>query len=162
MTVHFPMNLEKALMDKIYIVSFTQKGAELSLKLQNIFPDAKLYSKYPAENINMLIVSVYDTYMQAVSGSEKKSMKYFEEAWDEWQDEDLKDIPYVEIKKKKMKVNGNPFYMKSVRYETEQPITWHFGLLLHVQTSKCCVISSTQVEDDSINDFMKLVETIRF
>ena len=54
MTVHFPMNLEKALMDKIYIVSFTQKGAELSLKLQNIFPDAKLYSKYPAENINML------------------------------------------------------------------------------------------------------------
>lgn len=54
MMVHFPMNLEKALMDKIYIVSFTQKGAELSLKLQNIFPDAKLYSKYPAENINML------------------------------------------------------------------------------------------------------------
>ena len=54
MTAHFPMNLEKALMDKIYIISFTEKGAELSLKLQNIYPDALLYSKYPAENIKML------------------------------------------------------------------------------------------------------------
>lgn len=54
MTAHFPMNLEKALMDKIYIISFTEKGAELSLKLQNIYHDALLYSKYPAENIKML------------------------------------------------------------------------------------------------------------
>ena len=54
MTVHFPMNLEKALMDKIYIISFTEKGAELSLKLQNIYHDALLYSKYPAKNIKML------------------------------------------------------------------------------------------------------------
>lgn len=54
MTALFPMNLEKALMDKIYIVSFTQKGAELSLKLQKIYPDALLYGKYPAQNINML------------------------------------------------------------------------------------------------------------
>lgn len=54
MTALFPMNLEKALMDKIYIVSFTQKGAELSLKLQKIFPDALLYGKYPSQNINML------------------------------------------------------------------------------------------------------------
>ena len=54
MTAHFPMNLEKALMDKIYIISFTEKGAELSLKLQNIYHDALLYSKYPAKNIKML------------------------------------------------------------------------------------------------------------
>lgn len=54
MTVHFPMNLEKALMDKIYIISFTQKGAELSLKLHNIYPDALLYGKYSAHNIKML------------------------------------------------------------------------------------------------------------
>ena len=54
MTAHFPMNLEKALMDKIYIISFTQKGAELSLKLHNMYPDALLYGKYPADNIKML------------------------------------------------------------------------------------------------------------
>ncbi len=54
MTAHFPMNLEKALMDKIYIISFTQKGAELSLKLHKIYPDALLYGKYPFDNIKML------------------------------------------------------------------------------------------------------------
>ena len=115
-----------------------------------------------SENTNIQIVSCYDTYMQAVSASDNKSMKYFDEWWDAWQDEDLVDIPYAEIDKKKMRVNGNPFYMKSVRYETEQPITWHFGLLFHFQTGKCCVISSTQVEDDSINDFIELIKTIRF
>ena len=59
MTAHFPMNLEKALMDKIYIISFTEKGAELSLKLQNIYHDALLYSKYPAKNIKMLEKDIY-------------------------------------------------------------------------------------------------------
>ena len=41
-------------MDKIYIISFTQKGAELSLKLHKIYPDALLYGKYPFDNIKML------------------------------------------------------------------------------------------------------------
>lgn len=54
MTAHFPMNLEKALMDKIYIISFTQKGAELSTILQKIYPDAELYGKYSAKNVKIL------------------------------------------------------------------------------------------------------------
>ena len=114
------------------------------------------------DNINMQIVSCYDTYMQTVIDSDNKSMKYFDEWWDAWQDEDLEDIPYVELRKKKMKANGNPFYWKSVRYEMEQPIVWHFGLIIHVPTSKLCVISSMQIEDESINDFVELIETIRF
>ena len=54
MTAPLLMNLEKALMDKIYIISFTKNGAELSLKLKNLYPDAEVYGKYGDENIKLL------------------------------------------------------------------------------------------------------------
>lgn len=54
MTAHFPMDLEMEIMNKIYIISFTKKGMELSLKLQNIYSEAEIYGKYPDENIKPL------------------------------------------------------------------------------------------------------------
>ncbi len=54
MTAPLLMNLEKALMDKIYIISFTKNGVELSLKLKNLYPDAEVYGKYGDENIKLL------------------------------------------------------------------------------------------------------------
>ena len=54
MTAPLPMSLEKALMDKIYIISFTKNGAELSLKLKKLYPDAEVYGKYGDENIKLL------------------------------------------------------------------------------------------------------------
>lgn len=54
MIAHFPMNLEKAVMDKVYIISFTKKGAELSLKVKDIFPESEVYGKYPSGSIKVL------------------------------------------------------------------------------------------------------------
>lgn len=54
MTAHFLTNIEKEIMDKIYIISFTHQGAKLSLKLLQIFPEAEIYSKYPSDNMKLL------------------------------------------------------------------------------------------------------------
>lgn len=63
------MNLEKALMGNIYIISFTQKGAELSTKLQKIYPDAELYGKYPAQNVKILEKDIKSFTADIFSGS---------------------------------------------------------------------------------------------
>lgn len=96
------------------------------------------------------IVSDYDTDV---------SVKNFNSYWDGWEDDELKDIAYKEILNEKRKINGNPYFIKSVLYETENPIKWDFAMLFNPQTGKVCVIHSLQNETQCLEELMK---TIRF
>lgn len=96
------------------------------------------------------IVSDYDTDV---------SVKNFNSYWDGWEDDELKDIAYKEILNEKREINGNPYFIKSVLYETENPIKWDFAMLFNPQTGKMCVIHSLQNETQCLEELMK---TIRF
>lgn len=96
------------------------------------------------------IVSDYDTDV---------SVKNFNSYWDGWEDDELKDIAYKEILNEKREINGNPYFIKSVLYETENPIKWDFAMLFNPQTGKVCVIHSLQNETQCLEELMK---TIRF
>lgn len=96
------------------------------------------------------IVSDYDTDV---------SVKNFNSYCDGWEDDELKDIAYKEILNEKREINGNPYFIKSVLYETENPIKWDFAMLFNPQTGKVCVIHSLQNETQCLEELMK---TIRF
>lgn len=55
------------------------------------------------------IVSDYDTDI---------SVKNFNSYWEEWEDDELKNIAYKEILNEKREINGNHYFIKSVLYET--------------------------------------------
>lgn len=104
-----------------------------------------------SEYCNVRIVSVYDTDF---------SIKNFNSYWENWKDDDLKDVPYKEILHEKRKVNDNPYYIKSVLYEMENPITWHFVMLSNALNKKVCVIHASQVGND--NQYLdELIKSIR-
>lgn len=96
------------------------------------------------------IVSDYDTDI---------SVKNFNSYWEGWKDDELKDIAYKEILNEKREINGNPYFIKSVLYETENPIKWDFVMLFNPQTGKVCVIHSLQNDTQCLEELMS---TIRF
>lgn len=96
------------------------------------------------------IVSDYDTDI---------SVKNFNSYWEEWEDDELKNIAYKEILNEKREINDNPYFIKSVLYKTENPIKWDFAMLFNPQTGKVCVIHSLQNETQCLEELMK---TIRF
>lgn len=72
------------------------------------------------------------SYIRIVSDYDSDiSVKNFNSYWKEWKDNDFKDYPCKEIANEKGKINGNPYFIKSVRYETETPI---YGILF------CCLV----------------------
>lgn len=102
------------------------------------------------------------SYIRIVSDYDSDiSVKNFNSYWKEWKDNDFKDYPCKEIANEKGKINGNPYFIKSVRYETETPIIWHFILLFSSTTSKVCVIDCIQTEDETL-DTKDFIKTIRF
>lgn len=105
-----------------------------------------------SDNSYMRIVSDYDS---------DTTVKNFNSYWEGWKDDDLKDYSYKEISNEKKEINGNPYYIKSVKYETETPIIWHFVLLFHPKTSKVCVIHCIQTEYETL-DIEEFIKTIRF
>ena len=105
-----------------------------------------------SDNSYIRIVSDYDSDI---------SVKNFNSYWEGWKDDDLNDYSYKEISNEKKEINGNPYYIKSVKYETEMPIIWHFVLLFHTKTSKVCVIHCIQTEDETF-DIKDFIKTIRF
>lgn len=70
----------------------------------------------------------------------------FNSYWENWNDESLDGIKYQEVANEKKDVNGNPYYIRSVKYHTENPIRWHFVQLFNTKTGKVCIISYYHVE----------------
>jgi hypothetical protein len=81
--------------------------------------------------------------------------------WKNWNDESLEGVKYQEIINEKKGINGNPYYIKSVKYHTENPLRWHFVLLFNTKTGKVCVVSYYHIEghESRLNE---LLESIRF
>lgn len=105
-----------------------------------------------SENSYIRIVSDYDSDV---------SVKNFNTYWNGWNDDELKDYSCKEITNEKREINGNPYFIKSVKYETETPIMWHFALLFSPKTGKVCVIHSIQTDNETFN-ITDLIKTIRF
>lgn len=112
-------------------------------------------------------ITVFDleseySYIRIVSDYDSDvSVKNFNTYWNGWNDDDLKDYSYKEITNEKREINGNPYFIKSVKYETETPIIWHFALLFSPKTGKVCVIHSIQTDNETF-DVADLIKTIRF
>ena len=119
------------------------------------------------QELNDPQITVFDleseySYIRIVSDYDSDvSVKNFNTYWKGWNDDDLKDYSYKEITNEKREVNGNPYFIKSVKYDTETPVIWHFILLFSPKTGKVCVIYSIQTEDETF-DINDLIKTIRF
>lgn len=112
-------------------------------------------------------ITVFDleseySYLRIVSDYDSDvSVQNFNTYWNGWKDDDLKDYSYKEITNEKREINGNPYFIKSVKYDTETPIIWHFILLFSPKTGKVCVIHSIQIQDETL-DIIDFIRTIRF
>lgn len=87
--------------------------------------------------------------------------KNFNSYWENWQDSELKEYSHKEILNEKRSVNGNPYFIKTVQFETENPIKWHYVLLFNTQTGKVCVLSYYQL-GYSENYLDVILKSIRF
>ena len=115
-------------------------------------PHIILYDLELGDEAWIRICSDYDTDM---------SIRNFNSYWENWKDESLNEYSYQEICNEKRYVNNNPYYIKSVRYNTETPIIWHYVLLFNVQVGKVCLISYFQAEGN-ISCLDELLNSIRF
>ena len=85
----------------------------------------------------------------------------FNTYWTNWKDESLKDVTYRQLLYEKRNVNGNPYFIKSVKYNTDNPITWHYVLLFNKPTGKVCVVSYFEIGEGD-NKLNELLASIRF
>lgn len=89
------------------------------------------------------------------------SVKNFHSYWEAWKDPKSDAYRSKELLNEKREINGNPYYIKIVRYETEIPVVWHYVLLFDTQSGKICSISYYQTGDrDYYLD--SLLKSIRF
>lgn len=115
-------------------------------------PKLTLFDLELNEKGYMRICSDYDTDI---------SQKNFNEYWLGWQDESLNEFTFREIINEKQSIHGNPYYIKSVRYDTEVPIIWHYVLLFNQQTEKVCIVSYYQF-DENHNSLIDILNSIKF
>jgi hypothetical protein len=115
-------------------------------------PRITLFDLSKGENEWLRICSDYETDI---------SQRNFTEYWENWKDESLKDFKYKLLLNEKRSIDGNPYYIKSVQYNTDIPIVWNFVQLFNTQTQKVCVITYYQVGEcsDCLNE---LLNSIRF
>ena len=85
----------------------------------------------------------------------------FNSYWENWKDSELEKYSYKEILNEKRFVNDNPYFIKTIQYETETPIQWHYVLLFNERTEKVCVVSYYQI-GDGYNYLDTLLKSIRF
>ncbi len=115
-------------------------------------PKITLYSLELEDQATITICSNYDSDV---------STSNFISYWKNWEDESLEDIRFREIVNEKRSINGNPYFIKTVEYQTEVPITWDFALLFNTKTGKVCLISYYRVKQ-SESCFNELLSSIRF
>lgn len=87
--------------------------------------------------------------------------KNFNSYWENWKDSELEEYSYKEILNEKRSINGNPYFIKTIQYETENPIKWHYALLFNSQTGKVCLLSYYQF-GNSENYLEVILKSIRF
>lgn len=87
--------------------------------------------------------------------------KNFNSYWENWKDSELEEYSYKEILNEKRSINGNPYFIKTIQYETENPIKWHYALLFNTQTGKVCLLSYYQF-GNSENYLEIILKSIRF
>ncbi|WP_279085606.1 DUF2569 family protein [Bacteroides acidifaciens] len=87
--------------------------------------------------------------------------KNFNSYWENWKDSELEEYSYKEILNEKRSINGNPYFIKTIQYETENPIKWHYALLFNTQTGKVCLLSYYQF-GNSENYLEVILKSIRF
>ncbi len=74
-------------------------------------------------------------------------------------DEGLNRSNHSTISFNKHKINGHPYYIKTIEYETLVPIYWSFIMMFNVETEKVVVISSYQLDqNDSMKELLKSVK----
>ena len=87
--------------------------------------------------------------------------KNFNSYWENWKDSELEEYSYKEILNEKRSINGNPYFIKTIQYETENPIKWHYALLFNTQTGKVGILSYYQF-GNSENYLEVILKSIRF
>jgi len=115
-------------------------------------PKITLYNLEFEDQATITICSDYDSDV---------STSNFTSYWKNWEDESLEDIRYREIVNEKRSINGNPYFIKTVEYQTEVPIYWDYVLLFNTKTDKVCVISYYRVKQ-SESCLNELLSSIRF
>ena len=90
-----------------------------------------------------------------------ESMKNIMEYWSSWESDEIKKYPSSLIDNEKRTINGNSVFYRAKRYDVDGTMLfWRFILIFEKQSSKICVLSSYDYEDDEY--LMNLVNSIRF
>ena len=59
----------------------------------------------------------------------------FDEYWENWEDDDLKEIPSKVDRASKISINDNPVFFKVAKYYNEfGPVYWYFAMIYHEAT----------------------------
>lgn len=133
-------------------IIFTKPDGYTCEKYELENPHIILYDLELGEEAWIRICSDYDTDMSA---------RNFNSYWENWQDESLKNYSQQEICNEKRYINSNPYYIKSVEYNTEIPIIWHYVMLFNSHTGKVCVVSYFQIGENT-SCLEDLLSSIRF
>ena len=95
--------------------------------------------------------------------TEDFTQQEFDEYWENWEDDDLKEIPSKVDRASKISINDNPAFFKVVKYYNEfGSVYWYFAMIHHEATGKTAVVSSYRADSDYSSDFVDFLNDIQF
>lgn len=95
--------------------------------------------------------------------TEEFTQEEFEDYWVNWEDDDLKDVQSMVDRSSPVTINGNPAFLKVVRYYNEfGSVYWYYALVHHEATGKTAVVSSYRADSEYSSDFVDFLNGIQF
>lgn len=95
--------------------------------------------------------------------TEDFTQEEFDEYWESWGNDDLKEVQSNVERSSEITINDNPAFFKVVRYYNDYAsLYWYFAMVHHEATGKTAVVSCYRAESDYSSEFVDFLNDIQF